>query len=118
MLEDFRLKVFEAVERLRSFSAAAIELGVSQPAVSQNIAELERQTGEKLFERDGHGVALTEKGELFSSYAHQILHWYDVTNEVFSQDGPSQEPKVLEMENGRRALVWTKGNDIHITFKD
>ena len=40
MLEDYTLKVFEAVARNRSFTAAARELDVTQPAVSQKIAEL------------------------------------------------------------------------------
>ena len=42
MLEDFRLKVFLTVESEGSFTKAARNLGISQPAVSQNIAELER----------------------------------------------------------------------------
>ena len=45
MLEDFRLKVFMAVAEEGSFTRAAKSLGVTQPAVSQNIAELEKQTG-------------------------------------------------------------------------
>ena len=51
MLEDFRLRVFMAVAEEGSFTKAAASLGVTQPAVSQNIADLEKVTGQKLFER-------------------------------------------------------------------
>ena len=42
VLEDFRLRIFMAVAEKGSFTLAAKALGVSQPAVSQNIAELEK----------------------------------------------------------------------------
>jgi len=42
MLEDFRLKVFMAVAENRSFTKAAAVLRITQPAVSQNIADLKR----------------------------------------------------------------------------
>ena len=45
MLEDFRLKVFMAARSEHSFTKAARSLGISQPAVSQNIAELEKELG-------------------------------------------------------------------------
>lgn len=73
MLEDFRLQVFMTVARERSFTKAALELGVSQPAISQNIAELERITGSKLFERMRGEVALTGEGEVFMAYALRLL---------------------------------------------
>lgn len=73
MLEDFRLQVFMAVCRERSFTKAAAELGVSQPAVSQNIAELERVVGMKLFERLRGEIALTGEGEVFKDYAEKLL---------------------------------------------
>lgn len=73
MLEDFRLQVFMAVCRERSFTKAAAELGVSQPAVSQNIAELERIVGMKLFARLKGEIALTGEGEVFKKYAEKLL---------------------------------------------
>jgi DNA-binding transcriptional LysR family regulator len=73
MLEDFRLQVFMAVCRERSFTKAAAELGVSQPAVSQNIAELERIVGMKLFARLKGEIALTGEGEVFKDYAERLL---------------------------------------------
>ena len=48
MLEDKRLKIFAAVVEFSNFTAAATSLGITQPAVSQNIAELERLLGVRL----------------------------------------------------------------------
>jgi DNA-binding transcriptional LysR family regulator len=62
---DFRhLAAFEAVARLRSFARAAQELGYTQPAVSQQVAALERIVGQRLVERSsGRAEAgLTEAG--------------------------------------------------------
>jgi DNA-binding transcriptional LysR family regulator len=64
------LFVFEAVARTASFSTAARELGVTQPAISNTIAKLERHLGIKLFERRGTRIRLSPKGEaLFPAVA-------------------------------------------------
>ena len=62
MLEDFRLKVFVTVAKEGSFTKAAAALGVTQPAVSQNIAELERLLERKLFDRMKGETLLTPEG--------------------------------------------------------
>ena len=67
MLEDFRLKVFMAVKSEQSFTKAARSLGISQPAVSQNIAELEKELGVALFSRSRGEVTLTPAGISFTS---------------------------------------------------
>ena len=56
------LRVFEAAARLRSFTAAALELGTTQPAISQQIKRLEAQLGTRLFDRIYRGIELTEAG--------------------------------------------------------
>ena len=122
MIEDFRLKVFETLERIGSFTAAARELGISQPAVSQNISELEKALGEKLFNRERGAVSLTDKGKLFKGYADQILHWYRAADAAFR--GPSvfeteqDIPKALELPlgGGRNARIWASLGDIHISM--
>lgn len=57
------LPAFDAAARLGSFSKAAQELNSSQPAISQQIRQLESAVGQKLFRRKSQGVALTEAGE-------------------------------------------------------
>ena len=73
MLQDFRLKVFLKVAFLKSFTKAAEALDVSQPAVSQNISELEKGLGVRLFQRLKGETLLTPQGEVFAVYARRIL---------------------------------------------
>ena len=84
MLEDSRLRVFLKVAERGSFTRAAEDLGITQPAVSQNIAELEKQTGAVLFERSRSRVTLTEEGRVFRLFAERILRDYDGLNAVFA----------------------------------
>ena len=64
----------EAVARERSFAKAAVALGYTQSAVSQQIATLERLVGQKLIERPGgpKPVSLTEAGRLLLTHAESI----------------------------------------------
>lgn len=58
------LRVFRAVVASGSFTAAAAELGISQPAVSQHVARLERSLGVCLLDRSGRAVRVTGPGEV------------------------------------------------------
>lgn len=102
MLEDFRLRVFTAVAEYGSFTESAHKLGVSQPAVSQNIAELERLAGEPLFIRSRGSATLTDKGKLLLEYARKILYWYDRANAVVI-DGTEKapEPSIVSLAPGK-----------------
>jgi len=71
-MSDFRLRVFQAVGRHLSFTKAAQELFVSQPAVTNHIHELEKQHGQRLLERRGARVALTEAGRLLLAHAEAV----------------------------------------------
>ncbi|MBM4131680.1 LysR family transcriptional regulator, partial [bacterium] len=59
MLTVAQLRTFRAVARLDSFSRAAAELHLTQPAVSAQIAALEKALGARLFDRVGRRVVLT-----------------------------------------------------------
>lgn len=67
------LVTFCAVVDRGSFSAAAEELGISQPAVSAQIRSLEQRVGERLLDRHGRGASLTEAGRVLESYARRML---------------------------------------------
>jgi LysR family transcriptional regulator, transcriptional activator of the cysJI operon len=64
---EARLRAFAAFARQRSFSAAAAELRISQPAISKHIAELEHALGLSLVERARRG-ALTTVGDFVANY--------------------------------------------------
>ena len=87
MFEDFKLKVFMAVAENSSFTIAAKALGITQPAVSQNIAELEKNMGAELFTRGRGAVTLTAAGIAFKEYAEKILYWYSAAGHLFGPTG-------------------------------
>jgi len=64
MLKDFaKLETFLTVIRERSFSKASAKLGISQPAVTQQIKFIEKYLDCKIIERKKNGVVLTKEGE-------------------------------------------------------
>jgi DNA-binding transcriptional LysR family regulator len=63
---------FRAVARRRSFSRAAEELSLTQPAVSQQVAALEREVGAQLIDRRPGGLQLTAAGEVLLAHADAI----------------------------------------------
>ena len=67
------LRTFVAVVDLRSFTKAAISLGVTQPAVSAQIKRLQFLIGDDIFDRSTQGVTLTPHGEIVISYARRLL---------------------------------------------
>ena len=73
---------FLAVAKAENFTAAAQELGISQPALSRIIAKLEKIVGEPLFERRPRGVKLTDLGSFFMSRANQIK---DLVEQTFAE---------------------------------
>ena len=83
MIEDFRLRIFVTLASEKSFTRAASVLGVSQPAVSQNISELEKQFGVKLFDRQRGEAVLTPAGEVFLEKATEILSKYHDLSQIF-----------------------------------
>ncbi|WP_201986634.1 LysR substrate-binding domain-containing protein [Hymenobacter rubidus] len=72
-MSDFRLRVFQAVAQHLSFTKAAQGLFITQPAVTKHIRELERQYGQRLLERRGNRVALTEAGRLLLAHADAVM---------------------------------------------
>jgi DNA-binding transcriptional LysR family regulator len=64
MLKDFvKLETFLTVARERSFSKASAKLGISQPAVTQQIKFIEKYLACKVIERKKNGIKLTNEGE-------------------------------------------------------
>ncbi len=83
MFEDFKLKVFMTVAAERSFTKAASVLGISQPAVSQNVSDLEKMVGVKLFDRLRGEVVITPQGRIFHQHAIRIQESYNDMNMIF-----------------------------------
>ncbi|WP_165814765.1 LysR substrate-binding domain-containing protein [Labrenzia sp. 011] len=60
-----QMRAFTAVARLGSISAAAVELGVSKPAIAMQIKSLEEALCARLFHRKGHSLEISEVGQRF-----------------------------------------------------
>ena len=85
-LESYR--IFNVVSRNQSFSKAAAELYMTQPAVSQTISKLEKELETLLFNRTPKGVTLTNEGKLLHEYVNSALGILD-----------AGEEKILEFKN-------------------
>ncbi|MBI4635643.1 MAG: LysR family transcriptional regulator [Candidatus Rokubacteria bacterium] len=68
-----QFEVFLAVARARSFRRAAEALHLSQPALSQHVAELETELSARLLDRLGRSVTLTEAGQLLEEHAQRLF---------------------------------------------
>lgn len=72
-MELRQLAYFIEVARLNNVTRAAERVNIAQPALSQQIRNLEQELGVKLFKRTGRGVTLTEAGEQFYIGAEKTL---------------------------------------------
>jgi DNA-binding transcriptional LysR family regulator len=77
MLDVRRLRVLHTVHAHGSITAAAAVLGYSAPAISQQLASLEREVGMRLTERVGRGIALTPAAEILVAHTDALLAQLD-----------------------------------------
>ena len=68
-----QMEYFEALAETSHFGRAAALMGISQPALSAQIAELEQRLERRLFERGSRSVKLTEDGRLLAPHVERIL---------------------------------------------
>lgn len=80
-----QLKVFEAVARHRSFSRAAEELHLTQPAVSTQVRKLQEHAGLPLFEQLGKRIHLTPAGAQMLESSREIIQKFQEAEEVMAQ---------------------------------
>lgn len=72
-----QLRYFMELAKCLNFTKAAMNLYLAQPALSQQIADLEKQLGVTLFERNSRSVTLTPAGEILQSACPEILSKLD-----------------------------------------
>ncbi len=77
------LNYFLAVAREENFTKAARQLHLTQPTLSRQIADLEKELGVKLFVRSNHNIILTEDGMILKHRAQEILSLADKTKRDF-----------------------------------
>lgn len=92
-MEIYQLRYFVAVAETQNFTRAAERCNVSQPALSQQIINLEGEISHKLFHRLGRKAVLTEAGQTFLDRARRIL--FEVENAAKElSDHPSLERRI------------------------
>jgi LysR family transcriptional activator of nhaA len=96
-LNYHHLRYFWVVAKKGGVRKAATELGVSQPSISAQLRLLEESLGEKLFQRSGRNLVLTETGQLALTYADEI---FSAGRELFN---------AVKQRPGSRALRLTVG---------
>ena len=79
------LRAFLAVAEAGSVSAAAEQLGYSQPGLSHRIQTLERELGAVLFRRHGNGMTLTREGQLLLPYARMTMAMMRDVNQAIAE---------------------------------
>src|SRR4051794_40277757 len=84
-LDPRRLLTLRAVADAGSFSRAAEALALTQPAVSQQVAALERQLGTKLLERGPGGPVATEAGALLLAHAEAIARRLELADRQLAE---------------------------------
>jgi len=87
-MDTRQLEYLVAVADERSFTRAAERVFAAQSTVSAGIQSLERELGAALFERDAHGVRLTDVGEAVLAEARVALRGVDRMRELADHDGP------------------------------
>jgi DNA-binding transcriptional LysR family regulator len=91
VLDIRRLRIFAAVAEAGSFTGAATTLFLSQPAVSQQMAILEREVGVALLERLPRGIRLTPAGELLAKRTAALLSEVNAIEDELHRFGAGTE---------------------------
>ena len=94
MLENRHLRYFIEVARSLHVRRAAERLHIAQPALTQNIQQLESELGVELFHRESRHLRLTEAGQIFLVEAEQSL-----------RQSPMPESYALFRGWGRRIVI-------------
>jgi DNA-binding transcriptional LysR family regulator len=86
--DSTRMRLLIELERHQSLSEAARATGIGQPAASEHLRLLEIATGQRLAERKGRGLKLTELGRMLSAHAAQALACLEAAEaEIDAQSG-------------------------------
>lgn len=107
MIEDRRLRTFVTLVEMGGYTAAARQLGITQPAVTRQISELEKDLGTTLLDHScRHEVRLTPNGEKVLHYARTILHLYGSLASALGSPEESPCPAVVPLDSITDARVW------------
>jgi DNA-binding transcriptional LysR family regulator len=104
-----QIRNFYEVAFHRSFTQAAEKLCRTQPAISTQVRMLEEELGEKLFDRIGKRVCLTQAGEILLPYAERLLRLHDEAKLAVSELNASPKGRLLIGANESTCLYVLPG---------
>lgn len=93
-MELDQLRYFLRVAECGTFTKAAEELTISQPALSRSIQKLESELGQPVFERQSRSVLLTDAGKLLQARSQRAIAILDDTKSEITDDGQSGRIRV------------------------
>jgi DNA-binding transcriptional LysR family regulator len=103
-VELSQLRALMAIAEMRNFGKAGERLHLSPPAVFEQVRRLESELGERVYERAGRKLALTDAGRLINDYARRILQEHDAALVALKELGGVQRG-VLRLGCGPHASV-------------
>jgi DNA-binding transcriptional LysR family regulator len=118
---DFNnLQAFLVVARERSFTRAAAQLGVSQPALSHTIKGLESRLGVRLLARTTRGVSTTEVGERLLANLGPYYEGIEaeLTALTSVRDRPAGNIRITASDYGARSFLWPRLSRLMLDYPD
>ena len=95
-MTETQIKSFLSVARLKSYTAAANEMYISQPAVSRSVKSLEAEFGTELFFENGREITLTKEGErLFSFFSRYISELDEIKAAIAGKGVSESAPTII-----------------------
>lgn len=115
-----QLRLLVALKETGQISAAAGQLGITQPAASRLLAELERLSEAQLYRRHSRGVSLTEAGEHLTQRARAVLHLLDDTHAELGDltSGARGEVRIGAVTGPAMELVLPVIRELRVTSPD
>ncbi|MHA5095200.1 LysR family transcriptional regulator [Oenococcus oeni] len=102
------LKSFMLVCRLHSFSTAAVELSMTQSALSKRLQAIQQEVGSEFISTENRRqILITESGKVFYRYAQRIVSSYDELE---------QELKAYRELKKRKSANWQRSSYVAIRF--
>lgn len=116
-MEIRNLKTFLQVVESGSFTKAAQALGYTQAAVSLQINQLEEELNCSLFDRIGHKIYLTNRGELLHEYALKIKYDLDSLEDAFSKEEvPAGQVRLCTADSICEKMMLLNYADFHHAY--
>lgn len=103
-MDFMQLHQLEVIERTGTFSAAAQELHMSQPALTRSIQRLEAELGQPLFDRKGRNAQMNDAGRIALDYAKQILREKYLMREALNEH--ARRARALVVGTVAPAPLW------------